>query len=207
MTSREELLFILKEVEKYNHMEKGTLALCLTESGDINLRHKGLRTLPESFGRIRTRHCIILSENKLETLPDSFMNMTVQNFDLKYNSLTELPKSFSQITVRGNLMLEGNYDMSEDSVRSLSLTQDNVQGALTLTCKLRHLQFGKSPIPDMKRPHKKKIGKIPVSPVLRVAIIKPPRRRMALPRGEVSERPAKTQQRVVMAMRDALWFA
>ena len=52
---------------------------------------------------------MVLSNNLLQTLPESFGNIKVGgNLLLSYNLLKKLPTSFENITVGGNLILSYN---------------------------------------------------------------------------------------------------
>ena len=62
---------------------------------ELNLDSKGLETLPDSIGALKSLKTLILTRNKLINLPESFGTLkALQELSLHDNKLTKLPENF-----------------------------------------------------------------------------------------------------------------
>lgn len=76
----------------------------------INASFRILYELPRSIGLLNMNgHVLNLSGNYLESLPESFANITAaSSIDLSYNDLTSLPDNFGELLVRDFVDLRKN---------------------------------------------------------------------------------------------------
>ena len=80
----------------------------------LDLSDNKLETLPESFGNLVIGCDLILLDNELKSLPKNFGNIVIGgDLDLYKNELTSLPESF------GNLVIGGWLDLSFNQIKTL----------------------------------------------------------------------------------------
>ncbi|CAA7406026.1 unnamed protein product [Spirodela intermedia] len=75
----------------------------------VNLSGRGLRFIPEAFGRLRGLLILNLSNNQLEVVPDSIAGLeNLQELRLSSNLLTSLPDSIGLLVNLKILVVSGN---------------------------------------------------------------------------------------------------
>ncbi|MFX0094761.1 MAG: leucine-rich repeat domain-containing protein, partial [Candidatus Hodarchaeota archaeon] len=75
----------------------------------LNLRRNQLNSLPESFGDLKKRQVLELNQNQLRSLPETFKNLkNLQTLVLEFNKLKSLPENFGQLSNLETLRLGRN---------------------------------------------------------------------------------------------------
>merc|ERR1719210_523255 len=85
-----------------------------------------LSSLPESFGQLMALQQLDISETELTSLPKSFGQLkALQNFDINCNQLSSLPESFGQLKALQNLNINCNKLSSlPENFCQLTMLQD-----------------------------------------------------------------------------------
>jgi len=82
---------------------------CVEVEGNLNLHHRKLTSLPESFGNLKIGGNLFLHGSSLTSLPESFGNLKIGgDLWLDNNKLEYLPKSFGNLKIGFTLWLNNN---------------------------------------------------------------------------------------------------
>ncbi len=88
---------------------------------ELNLYDNDIKELPVSIGSLNSLEVLILPNNQLTTLPESFKNLSLKKLDLSYNNFTSLPEWIGSFSSLEELNLNGNnLKALPESIGSLS---------------------------------------------------------------------------------------
>ncbi|MFX0186349.1 MAG: leucine-rich repeat domain-containing protein [Candidatus Hodarchaeota archaeon] len=103
---------------------------------ELNLYDNDIKELPESIGSLNSLEVLILPNNQLTTLPESFKNLSLKKLDLSYNNFITLPEWIGSFSSLEELNLDGNKlkalpesigSLSSLKILSISLNKDIIK--------------------------------------------------------------------------------